>query len=89
MISYDLLLFMLKIETSTGGTNSMPFLVFRRDHLRSIICDMRFNLGIISGLGIIYGRGSLAALYRFKQSEYGRTSAKKDCALINLVDLFL
>ena len=34
-------LFMLKIETSTGGTNSMPFLVFRRDHLRStswIIC---------------------------------------------------
>ena len=23
-----------KIEISTGGTNSMPFLVFRRDHLR-------------------------------------------------------
>ena len=41
----------------------MPFLVFRRgsfavwDHLRS-------SLGIISGLGIIYGRGSFAALYR-------------------------
>ena len=35
MVSYDLFLFMLKIETSTGGTNSMPFLVFRRDHLRS------------------------------------------------------
>ena len=34
----------------------MPFLVFRRDHLRS-------NLGIISGLGIICGRGSFAALY--------------------------
>ena len=83
MVSYDLLLFMLKTETSTGGTNSMPFLVFRRDHLRSIICDMRFSLGIICG------RGSFAALYRPKQSEYGRTSAKKDCALINLVDLFL
>ena len=45
MVSYDLLLFMLKIETPTGGTNSMPFLVFicgqQRDHLRStsvIIC---------------------------------------------------
>ena len=34
----------------------MPFLIFRRDHLRS-------NLGIISGLGIICGRGSFAALY--------------------------
>ena len=42
MVIYHLLLFMLKIETSTGGTNSMPFLVFRRDHLRStsgIICS--------------------------------------------------
>ena len=41
MVSYDLLLLMLKIETSTGGINSVPFLVFRRDHLRStsgIIC---------------------------------------------------
>ena len=35
MVSYDFFLLMLKIETSTGGTNSMPFLVFRRDHLRS------------------------------------------------------
>ena len=34
-VSYDFFLFLLKIETSTGGTNSMPFLVFRRDHLRS------------------------------------------------------
>ena len=32
---YALLLFMLKIETRIQGTNSMPFLVFRRDHLRS------------------------------------------------------
>ena len=41
MVGHDLLLLMLKIETSTPGTNSMPFLVFRRDHLRStsrIIC---------------------------------------------------
>ena len=34
----------------------MPFLVFHWDHLRS-------NLGIISGLGIICGWGSFAALY--------------------------
>ena len=39
MVSYDLLLFMLKIETTTGGTNSMPFLVFRRDHLRLKLID--------------------------------------------------
>ena len=26
---------MLKIETSTRGTDFMPFLIFRRDHLRS------------------------------------------------------
>ena len=31
MVSYDLLLFMSKIETPTGGTNSMPFLLFRQD----------------------------------------------------------
>ena len=70
MVSYDLLLFMSKIETPTGGTNSMPFLVFicgqQRDHLRStsvIICGSGY-LVIISGLGIICCRGSLAALYR-------------------------
>ena len=34
MVSYDLLLFMLKIETTTRGTNSMPF---------------PFSSGIISG----------------------------------------
>ena len=43
MVGCDLLLFMLKIETTTLGTNSaMPFLVFQRDHLWStsgIICD--------------------------------------------------
>ena len=69
MVSYDLLLFILKIETSTGGTTLChssfsggiicrsyrgSFAV--RDHLRS-------NLGIISSLGIICGRGSFAALY--------------------------
>ena len=50
MVSYDLLLSMLKIETSTGGTNSMPFLVFRRDHLRSTS-------------GIICGSGSFAVQF--------------------------
>ena len=46
MVSYDFFLFMLKIETSTGGTNSMPFLVFRRDHLRSghIVDHLRFGI---------------------------------------------
>ena len=41
MVGYDLLLFGLKIENTTRGTKSMPFLFFRRDHLRSasgIIC---------------------------------------------------
>ena len=59
MVSYDLLLLMLKTETSTPGTNSMPFLIFRRDHLRStsgIICSAgsfavwgSFAVGIICG----------------------------------------
>ena len=47
MVIYHLLLFMLKIEISTRGTNSMPFLVFRRDHFRSTS-------------GIIFGPGSFA-----------------------------
>ena len=49
-ISYDLLLFMLKFETTTRGTNSMSFLVFRRDHLRSTS-------------GIICGSGSFAVQF--------------------------
>ena len=61
MVCNDLPLFMLKIETTTRGTNSMSLPVFRRDHLRC-------NLGIISGLGILCGRGSFAALYN---SLYG------------------
>ena len=44
MVSYDLPLYMLKIETTTRGTNSMPSLVFQRDHLRS-------TSGIICGSG--------------------------------------
>ena len=51
MVSYDLLLFMLKIETKTRETNPMPFLVFRRDHLRPTS-------------GIICGSGSFATLCR-------------------------
>ncbi len=53
---------MLKIETTSGPRNkfhSIPtesFAVYSRDHLRS-------NLGIFTGLGIICGRGSFAALY--------------------------
>ena len=42
MVCYVLLLFELKLEITTRGTNSIPFLIFRRDHLRStsgIICN--------------------------------------------------
>ena len=70
MVSYDLLLFMLKIETLTRGKKTPCHSSFSRrincgphrgsfavqDHLRS-------NFGIISGLGITCGWGSFAALY--------------------------
>ena len=52
---------MLKIETLTVGTNSVPFLHFRRDHLRStsgIICgsgSFAFQFEDHFGLGIICG----------------------------------
>ena len=70
MVSYDLLLFMLKIKTTTRGKDSMPFLFFQRDNLRStsriiyVLDHLRSNLGIISGLGIICGRGSFESLSR-------------------------
>ena len=61
MVSYDLLLFMLKIEAATQGTNSMPFLVFQQEYMRS-------TSGISSGsFAVQFGdhlrRGSFAALY--------------------------
>ena len=37
---------------------SIPFLVFQRDHLRSKSAGDHLRFGIISGLGIICGRGS-------------------------------
>ena len=49
MVSYDLLLFMLKIETETPETDSMSFLVFRRDHLRSTTGSFAVYIGIICG----------------------------------------
>ena len=64
----------------------MPFLVFRRDHLRStrgsfeVRDHLRSNLGIISGLGIICGRGSFAALYiprRYLTSDLKLKGQKK------------
>ena len=68
IVSYDLVLFMLKIETTIRETNSMPF-----PFSDGIICGphwgsfavrhhLRYNLGIISGLGIICGQGSFAVL---------------------------
>ena len=62
MVCYDLLLFMLKTKSSTGGTNSMPILVFRRDHLRSTS-------------GIICGSGSFAVLFgnHFRSGDYLRS----------------
>ena len=61
MVSYDFLLFMLRIEASTGETNSMPFLVFRRDHLRSTS-------------GIICGSGSFAVQFgdHFRSGDHLR-----------------
>ena len=53
MVSYDLLLFMLKIEATTLGTNSMPFLVFQQDHMRStsgIICSSRSFAALYSSV---------------------------------------
>ena len=55
MVSYDFLLFMLKIAIPRFPAGS--FAVHIGDHLRS-------SLGIVSGVGIICGRGSFAALYR-------------------------
>ena len=44
---------------------SMPFDILRRGSFAAHFGDhLRSNLGIISGLGIICGRGSFAALYR-------------------------
>ena len=64
MVGYDLLL------CSTRKTNSMPFLVFRRDHLRStsgIICGsgsfaVQFGDHFPSG-DHLCGRGSFVTLY--------------------------
>ena len=52
----------MKNKKKSRKPNSMPFLIFQRDHLRS-------NLRIISGPGIICGRGSFAALYRYVYSN--------------------
>ena len=53
---------MLKFEITTRETNSMPFLVFRRDHLRSTS-------------GIICGSGSYAAQFgdHFRSGDYLRS----------------
>ena len=54
----------------------MPFTPFRRDHLRShrgsfaVRDHLQSNLGIISGLGIICGRGSFAALYSTHKRDH-------------------
>ena len=54
MVSYDLLLFMLKIESSTQGTNSMPSLVFRRDHLCfGIICSPIWGSFLVWGSFVV------------------------------------
>ena len=62
MVCYDLLLFGLKIEITTWGTNYMPFLIFRRDHLRSTS-------------GIICGSGSFAVKFgdHFRSGDHLRS----------------
>ena len=61
MVSCNLCLFRLKIKTSTRGKNSMPFLVFRQDHLWStsrIICSSIWGSFLVwrsfCGLGSIF-----------------------------------
>ena len=68
MVSDGLLLFMLKIESTTRGTNSMPFLIFRGDHLRSTS-------------GIICGSGSFAVQFgdHFRSGDHLRRCADR-CA---------
>ena len=64
MVSYDLLLFMFKIKLKPRPEKQIPC------HFSDgIICGLKkvgnhLRFGIISGLGIICGRGSFAALYR-------------------------
>ena len=91
MASYDLLLFMLKIETSTGGTNSMPFCVFRRDHLWStsrIICSCgsgsfavqfgdHFRFGNHLRPGIICGAVHWVLYFSFRKSKLLNTKKRE------------
>ena len=62
MVSYDFPLYMLKIETMTRGTNSMPFHDLQRDHLRSTS-------------GIICGSGSFAVQFgnHFQSGDHLRS----------------
>ena len=57
-LSVKLFQFTFKIEISTQGTKSMPFLVFRRDHLRST-----------SGIVVI---GSLVVRDHFRSGDHLR-----------------
>ena len=64
MVSYDLLLFMLQIITSIQESNSMPFLVHRRNPFAVYIGDhLRFGISLRSNLGFISGWVLFAALY--------------------------
>ena len=60
----------IKNRKNPGNQTPCHSSFFGGDHLRStsgsfaVRDHLRSNLGIISGLGIIYGRGSFAALYR-------------------------
>ena len=62
MVSYDLFLFRLKIETSTQGANSMPFLVFAVHICGSGSFAVQFGDSFRSGDH--FWSGSFAAKYR-------------------------
>ena len=86
MVSDDLLPFMLKIETTTQGANSMPFLDFRWDHLRStsgiinfvVQFEDHFRSGNHFRSGIICGAVQLYHVRRRFNREPSRKPVKKN-----------
>ena len=67
MVIYDLFRFKLKIKTPTRGTKSMPFFLFRQDHVRStsriIFGSGSLSVGDHCRSGIICG--ALQICYRY------------------------
>ena len=93
MVSYDLLLFMLKIGTSTRGTSSMPFLVSRRgsfavqfrDHLQS---GDHLRSGIICGAVQTFEKNTPIASWRNPLKGHKNTGLRLLQRLLSIALLF-